>query len=78
MVRHFEYLYDINNMAKPWPVYMGLTEVHLIHIYLLYTLNHDLENDYHHNETRSLFGEMFKLYHVLFNFKAALVVHMAL
>ena len=27
LLRHFEYLYHINTIAKPWPVYVGLSQV---------------------------------------------------
>ena len=27
MLRQWEHLYHINNIAKPWPVYIGLREV---------------------------------------------------
>ena len=30
VLRHFEYMYYINNIAKPWPVYLGLMEVSLV------------------------------------------------
>ena len=32
MVGHFKSLYHINNITKPWPVYIGLTEV--FHIFI--------------------------------------------
>ena len=32
MLRQWEYLYHINTLAKPWPVYVGVTKVHKINI----------------------------------------------
>ena len=32
VVRQFEYLYVINDIAKPWPVYTGVTKVNLMRV----------------------------------------------
>ena len=30
VLRQWEYLYHINDIAKPWPVYIGMTQVNYI------------------------------------------------
>ena len=33
VLRQWEYLYHINAIAKPWPVYIGVTQVNLMSVF---------------------------------------------